>query len=182
MSTTDDMVTAALQLTEAVRATAADPRDAIRLLTTFIATPLPVLLLPSAAAAQAATAAMFRRAALASIALACADYQPASSTEAFATIDSISALFDAEITAAADAGQVAGYAALRDLRYAVINDLNTRSAGLPEVVTVTNRGSLPSLAMAYRLYGDTTREPGMVARAGVVHPGFMPTTFEALST
>jgi prophage DNA circulation protein len=35
--------------------------------------------------------------------------------------------------------------------------------------------------MAYRLYGDTTREPGMVSRADPIHPGFMPPSFEALS-
>ena len=181
MSTTDDIATNALALTEAMRSTTSDPRDAIRILTALIATPLPLQVQPSAAAAQALTAALFRRAALASIALACADYQPVSTTEAFAIVNSISALFDTEIVAAADGGQGSAYAALRDMRYAVINDLTTRSAGLPDIVTVANPGLLPSLVMAYRLYGDATREPGLTARATVVHPGFMPASFEALS-
>lgn len=172
-STTDGLAQAAVDFTEALRATTSDPVDAIRLITSFLA----------ALPAPEATAALFRRAALASIAMACADYEPASSTEAAATLDRVATLFDNEITAAADAGEFASYTALRTLRAAVVADLTARSAPLPELVTVALPAPMPSLALAYRLYGDAAREPGMVDRAGgVVHPGFMPRRFEALAT
>ena len=180
-TTTDTMAAEAQALTEAMRSACADPADAIRTLGALLTTALPVQSLPSAIAAQAITAALFRRAALASMALAVADWQPASSTEADAMITQVGGLLDTEMLAAADAGNTASYVALRQLRQAVVADLRARSASLPELVTVTLPGNLPSLALAYRLYGDTNREPGTVARAGVSHPGFMPASFEALS-
>jgi prophage DNA circulation protein len=179
---TDEFAADVQALTEAMRATCADPANAISILAAMVATPLPTLIVPSQIAAQQLTAATFRRAALASMALACADYQPASSTEAQLMIARVGTLFDTDIVAAADAGQLASYNALRDMRQAVIADLRARSAALPALVTISLPGNLPSLTMAYRLYGDATREPGMVARADPVHPGFMPSSFEALSS
>ena len=177
MTAAADLAGAVQALTEAMRATAADPVDAIRILAAFVARPAPAGTTPT----ERAVAAAFRRAALASMALACSAYQPASSTDARAVRAQVAALLDVEMTAAADAGQADSYAALHALRGAVVADLSARSASLPDLVTVTLPGALPSLALAYRLYGDTRREPGMVARAGVVHPGFMPPAFEALS-
>ncbi len=182
MSAISDQIAAQAQaMTEAMRTSCADPTDAIRILAGLLATPLPLLLQPDAAAAQAALAAVFRRAALGSIALACADYQPASSTEAAAMIARVGNLLEAEIIAAADAGQTASYVALKRLRQGVVADLRARSANLPSLVTVSLPGNLPSLAAAYRLYGDAMREPGLVARAACIHPGFMPPSYEALS-
>ena len=181
-SASDTLAAAAQALTEAMRQTAADPADAIRILGAFIASPLPPVADPIARIAQAATAALFRRAALASVALACADYQPASSTEADATVARVAGWLSAEATTAADAGDDAAYAALRALQTAVVADLRARSASLPELATVALPGALPSLVLAFRLYGDTFREPEMVARAAVRHPGFMPGLFEALSS
>jgi prophage DNA circulation protein len=91
------------------------------------------------------------------------------------------ALMDADILLAADAGEQDAYDALRALRAAVSQDLTTRGVTLPALVTVTTPQPEPSLALAWRLYQDTRREPGMVARADVIHPLFMPTEFEALS-
>ncbi len=180
MSASDDFAAAAQALTEAMRATTSDPLDAIRMLTAFVNSPLPPVT-SAALQAQAAVAAVFRRSAMASIALACADYQPASSTEANAMIRQIADLLDAETLVAADTGQDATYQALRDIRAAVVADLSARSASLPELITARVPGNLPSLVLAYRLYGDATREPGLVARANVSHPGFMPASFEALA-
>ena len=170
-------------MTEAMRTSCADPVDAVNILASMVAAPLPSLAQPSQQLAQQQTASLFRRAALASMALACADYQPNSSTEANAMINLVGGLLDTEQVAAADAGELDSYNALRSLRQAVIADLRARSAALPELITINLPGNLPSLAMAYRLYGDATREPGMVARVGlaVVHPGFMPPLFEALA-
>ena len=183
MTTQSDALAAAVQsLTEAMRATTSDPVDAIRILTALIAAPLTPQPTLAATAAQSATADLFRRAAVASIAMACADYQPPSSTDANAMIVRVGTLLDAEVTLAADRGELASYTALRDLRYAVIADLRARSANLPELTNIKIPGNLPSLVIAYLLYADTTREPGMVSRANVIHPGFMPPAFEALSS
>jgi prophage DNA circulation protein len=178
---TDALAAAALNLTEAIRASTSNPLDAIRLLISLMNAPLPNYTDPFATTAGLLTAALFRRCCLTSMAMASADYQPASSTEANALIAQLGGLFDTEILAAADAEEDATYGALRDLRAAVIADLRARSASLPELITVALPGNLPSLAAAYRLYQDSTREPGMVNRANVIHPGFMPPSFEALS-
>jgi prophage DNA circulation protein len=183
---TDALAAAATAFAEAVRATATDPADAVRLLGQ-----LAVLAPPASSysdgigqamtAAQTATAALMRRAALVSVGRACADYQPTSSNDATALLATATTMLDAEILTAADAGDDAGYQALRALRAAVVLDLTTRAASLPSLRTVTLPAPKPSLAVAYRLYRDTTREPDVTARAQAVHPGFLPTIFEALS-
>ena len=181
MSTASTNLAAAIQsLTEAMRQAMASPADAIRILLGMLATP-PSLLPPGSSVMQDSITAVFRRSALASIAVAASQYQPTSLTDAQAKVAQLSAAFDTEATLAADALQQADYEALRQMRTYVINDLLTRSASLPELITVTLPGAQPSLVLAYRLYQDTTREPDLVARANPVHPGFMPPAFEALA-
>jgi len=131
--------------------------------------------------ATAAFAALARRAALVSLALACAAWQPTTYDDAINTRNAVCALFDAEIVATADAGLDATYQSLRDLRAKVALDLATRATALPQIITVTLRTPEPSLVVAYRLYGDATREADMVQRANPRHPGFMPLSFAALS-
>ena len=174
---TDDFAQAAQDLAEAMRGTTTDPADAIRILTGLARAPVEANDSLSQAAAD-----VIRRAALNSMAQACADYQPVSSADARAVTEHVAGLLDAEMLAAADAGQLASYTALSKLREAVVADLSARSAALPDLVTVTIPGAMPSLALAYRLYGDAGREPEMTARSGAVHPGFMPPSFEALSS
>lgn len=178
---TDALAAACLALTEGIRATATDPADAIRILIAFVSAPIQKQIQPDEAETQIMTINLMRRSGLASAAMACADWTPATTVDAAAMIQLVGGLLDTEIIAAADAGEMDSYMALRDLRYAVIADLEARSAALPDLVTVRIPGNLPSLVMAYRLYGQTTREPGMVARANVTHPGYMPGAFEALS-
>ena len=170
-------------MTEALRGACVDPADAIRVLALFVAAPGVVdSAQPTVRAAQLATAALMRRAGLVSLALACADYSPASSTEALAVRDRVLALFDADILNAADMGDDAVFDALRSLRGAVATDLTDRAAQLPAVITVETAQPEPSLVLAYRLYDAVRREPGMVARAAVIHPLFVPPVFEALSS
>ena len=170
-------------LMNALRATTLDPVDAVTLLVRIITTPAaPPLADPGAQAAQVATAALVRRTALCSLAVVCAVYYPASSTEALALRAQVTALFDAEITAAADVGDRDVYASFRALRTAVSQDLTIRGANLPALVTVTTSQPEPSLVLAWRLYQNTRREPGLVARADVVHPLFVQNSFEALSS
>ena len=184
---TDAMAAGALAFMEAFRAIAADPADQVRLLTRLVgyAAPIPAradALGLQVVATQTATDALFRRAALVSLALACAQYQPSSSNDAAALLQSVTTLFDNEITVAADASEDVTYVALRWLRTEVANDLITRGAGLPALVQITLSYPEPSLVVAYRLYQDCTREPGLVQRADCSHPGFMPLQFEALNS
>lgn len=174
-------------LTEAVRAAAQSPRDQVRLLSQ-LAVYQPVVTSSTApigaaiAEAQTATAAILRRTALASLALACADYQPYSSQDALTLRDNVVALFDAEIIVAADAGDTNSYEGLRELRTAVVTDLTDRAAQLPAQRTVTTPEPEPSLALAYRLYADASRSDDLIARVDPIHPAFMPVEFTALSS
>ena len=173
----DALVAGVLAVAEALRAACNDPADAIRLLSQ-LAAPVPA---PAATPAQAATAALCRQAALVSLARACAACQLSSADQALAVRAGVAALFDAEIEAVADAGQGALYLQLRALRTAVITDLNARGALLPQLRTVTSAVPMPSLAVAYALYGDATRADDLAARSGAAHPGFLPLSFQALS-
>jgi len=133
------------------------------------------------ATAQTATAALCRQAALCGIAQACAEWQPASATQAQAMQRRVAALFDAEGLIAADAGDDATWQAMRDLCTQVTQDLLDRAARLPDVITISRNASLPSLVLGQQLYGDAMRSDDLTARANPVHPAFMPTSFEALS-
>ncbi len=174
-------------LTEALRTACNDPADAVRLLS-LLASYAPNVS-PSAAPIGAGIAALssamgelFRRAALTSLARACADYQPSSFDDARAVCAAVALVFDAEVLVAADALEDASYQALRALRTAVLNDLTTRGADLARLTTITTPMPQPSLVLAYRLYRDATRSDDLIARADPVHPAFMPTSFEALSS
>lgn len=133
------------------------------------------------ALAQSATASLVRRAALAALARAEAGYQPTSFDDAAAVRQSITALLDTEIISAADAGDNGSFIALRALRAATVLDLTTRGSLLPRLVTITRTVSLPSLRLAYELYGDASRSDDLIARVDPPHPGFMPLQFRALS-
>lgn len=83
----------------------------------------------------------------------------------------------------ADAAGVAGldetWAALSDLRAAVVAELATRAARLPELRRITLAATLPASLLAYRLDGDALgdvwgRGLDLVARNDVRHPGFVP--------
>lgn len=66
------------------------------------------------------------------------------------------------------------YHALQDLRAAMANDLRTRGARLPELVTHTLRTTLPALVVAYNVYGDASRDADLISRNNIRHPGFVP--------
>lgn len=69
------------------------------------------------------------------------------------------------------------FAALQDLRAAVAQDIDTRAANLAVITSITLADTLPALALANRLYGPANAEAAaadIVARNGVLHPGFLP--------
>jgi prophage DNA circulation protein len=182
-----DQVSAAGQaLSSALLAAANDPADAIRLLLP-LAGWLPAKLPGSGAlsakanATQDALAGNLRVAACAALAEASAAYRPISYQDAQSVRTLVCGALDAEATRSADAGLDATYAALRTLRAAVALDLAIRGANLPSLVEVTTRVPMPSLAEAWSLYQDTTREPGLVAASDPPRPLAMPTVFPALN-
>lgn len=79
---------------------------------------------------------------------------------------------------AADAA--AAVAAVVTARDAVNAWLSRTIADLAPVRTIIWAAELPAAVAAWRLYADPTRASELVARNRVKHPGFMPTTFEAL--
>jgi prophage DNA circulation protein len=185
-SQTDTFAAAGVQLAAALAAAATDPGDAIRLLlplTGWIPAPLPGTgpLSVAANASQDAIASNLRCAACAALGNATAAYQPISYQDAQAVRVAVCGALDAEATRAADAGLDATYQALRTLRAAVALDLGVRGANLAWLVEIDTAASMPSLAEAFTLYADTTREPGMVASADTQNPLFMPLSFPALN-
>ncbi|MBF0892206.1 DNA circularization N-terminal domain-containing protein [Gluconobacter sp. LMG 1744] len=174
-------------LTEALREAIADPGVQISLLWPLASCSVDVIsssapIGAALATAQTETAALCRRAALASIAQACSDWSPASSEDAEAMCSRVVALFEAEELIAADAQDDASWAALKALRVQVSQDLMKRAAKLPDIVTIQRNAPLPALTLAQQLYADGTRSDDLVNRADPVHPAFMPTEFEALSS
>jgi hypothetical protein len=177
---------ASQQLAAAVLASAADPADAIRLLLPLAGWVPPNL--PGTGALQSVSqdvqdlaAGNLRCAACSALARATVLYQPLSYQDVFSLRQMVCAAIDAEAQRQADAGRDASYQALRNLYAAVARDLAVRGAQLPLLVEVTTPVSMPSLAEAWTLYQDTTREPQLVASADPPHPLFMPLSFDALA-
>jgi len=65
------------------------------------------------------------------------------------------------------------FVALSDLRTAVVNDINTRAVDLSKLVNYTPQSTVPAAVLAYRLYGDATRDEEIVTRNNIAHPGFL---------
>lgn len=130
---------------------------------------------------QLASGDLFRRAAVSAAAQASANYQPASTDDAVAVRTQVLAVIDLEITRAGDNGEDGVYTALRTLRASVVSDMNVKGAALPTLVTVETGSPVPSLALAQRLYRDSTRSDELVRRAEPKHPAFMPVEFKALN-
>ncbi|TCK36730.1 prophage DNA circulation protein [Paraburkholderia sp. BL8N3] len=171
---------------EAVAATANDPADAVRIISELAQfNPGPVLTPgPFGAAMQGmedATSALFRRYALAQLAVTLTSYQPSSQDDADAVMTAAASLFDAEISIAGDAGDDESYQALRQTRQAVVADMAARGADLSVIANFSFQASLPSLALANRIYRDAAREPGLVQQIDPRHPAFCPTAFKALA-
>ena len=186
-SDTTALAAAAQVLATSLAATAADPTDAIRLLTdlasfsptgSFTSSPIGTAM----SSMQSSCASLFRRTALASVAQACADYQPSSYNDATTLLENVTTLFDAEIETAGDAEDDASFTALRALRGAVVGDLQARGASLAPLVTMSFAGSLPALVLAHRIYGDAGRSDQLIQQTQPVNPLFMPQTFQALAS
>lgn len=94
---------------------------------------------------------------------------PPSFDEAIALRDELAG----QLETLAESAEDAVYAALTDLRIAVINDLNARAADLSRTVQHPVTATLPALVIAYRLYGTIDQADSIVARNRISHPGFV---------
>ncbi|HEF4732746.1 DNA circulation family protein [Burkholderia multivorans] len=171
----------------ALRATAADPADGIRMLMNLASyMPSPVFGTSTISQAmqtmQSSTAALLRRSAQAGLARAVASWQPTSFDDAQTMMKTVTQQFDAEIEIAADAGDDSSYAALRQVRNAIVEDLQARGGGLATLSTFEFNGNLPALVIAHRIYGDASRADQLVQQVQPVNPLFMPASFDALSS
>ncbi|MCP1242911.1 hypothetical protein GOB86_09405 [Acetobacter lambici] len=183
----DALSTAALNVAELVRTSLADPGAqlaALLSLATFdveaSATLAPIG--AAIATARSATAEMCQQMALASIALACADWNTTSSDQAEALRKLVATQMDAAATKAADEGYTDVWRALRDLRSCLTTFLAQQASQLPDQITVTRNGPVPALVLAQQLYADGSRSDDLIGRANPIHPAFMPTNFQALSS
>lgn len=181
-SATQPFTDACQALVDSIVTVSSTPGDALRGLAALAA------FKPANAAAgdelvvQGACADIFRRVSLSSMAVASSNYQPQSSDDAAAVRTQVLQVMDAEITIAGDQFEDDVYTSLRALRAQVVQDLNSRGAQLPTLVTVNVAFSQPALVLAQRLYRDSSRADELVARANPVHPAFMPRSFEALNS
>lgn len=178
--------TAATDLVSAAAAVATDPSDAVRTIGSMASYSPSSLTTPGQIGAamgtmQVALAALLRRTALVQFATALTSYQPSSQQDAATMLASAVALFGSEITIAGDAGDDATYQALIALQQAVISDMTARGDNLAPIATFQFNAPLPALALANRIYRDSSRAGQLVQQAAPVHPAFMPTTFQALS-
>lgn len=96
--------------------------------------------------------------------------------DALAARDQIAALLDAQVALAGDTA----YPALVDLRAQVMQAV-PGSSTFSRVVTVTPKVPLPSIVLAYQLYGSTDLEGDIVDRNDIPHPGFCAGDLKVLS-
>jgi hypothetical protein len=87
---------------------------------------------------------------------------------------------DAEETAA-DSMDSAAFQALVELHAAITNHLVSTALPLPRMLKYQFYEPLPSLVLAYRLYGDAGRADEVRKENKIVHPAFCPPLGEALS-
>lgn len=186
MSTSNDFAIAAQALAAAVNSSAVDPADAIRMLsslTTFMPSdPTGSAAIGAAMATmQRASGDLFRRAAVVAMARASSSYQPVSADDAAEVRTTVCDALDREIGIAGDQGEDATFNALRKLRVAVVMDLNSRGAGLPDTTSVLLPAPIPAPVLAQKLYRDVSRSDELISVSGCVHPAFLPAAFTALS-
>ncbi len=96
--------------------------------------------------------------------------------EATAARDQVAAILEEQAGVAGDTA----YPALVDLRSQVLRAVPGGSA-FARVTSVTRNVSIPSLLLAYQLYGSVDLELDVIARNGIRHPGFVVGDLKVLS-
>lgn len=91
--------------------------------------------------------------------------------DAAALQDSVDASFET-VLSSTDDPEV--YQLAQDTQSAALTYLRETSADLAVVLTTTPARTVPSLVLAFEVYGTHTRADDIVARNGIRHPGFIP--------
>jgi prophage DNA circulation protein len=89
--------------------------------------------------------------------------------EAVAARNAVTELLDEQAELVADDS----YPALAQLRADVVQAVPGADADLPRLLTFTPTETIPSLVLAYQIYGDLTLEGDLIARNRIAHPGFI---------
>ncbi|EKN3486025.1 MULTISPECIES: DNA circularization protein [unclassified Yersinia (in: enterobacteria)] len=74
---------------------------------------------------------------------------------------------------AVESGQRELWRSLRDLRFAVVNDVRIRSVQLPELRRVSPTHSVPMMLLAWRETGDAEQRDALVIRNRLRYPAFI---------
>lgn len=185
--TPTDLAEQVLGLAAGLRGSAARPFDALASLASFFgyrsarpAAPATTPARRAQAENRAAIEALMRRAAAIEAARTAAsiDFAPSATdrelpitlAQAVAWRERIAdALEDTAVSA-----RIEAFGALMDLRAAVVRDITVRGADLPRLASITLPATLPGLVVAYRAFGDATRDAEIVLRNNIRHPGFVP--------
>lgn len=96
--------------------------------------------------------------------------------EATAVRDRVAVQLEEQAAGAADTA----YPALVTLRSDVLRAV-PGGAVLASIITVTRRTAIPSLLVAYQLYGSVDQEADVIARNDIAHPGFVSGDLQVLS-
>lgn len=123
---------------------------------------------------QTALVTLVRRAAVIEAAGLSAAREFDSYQAAVAARDDLADRLDAEILTAGDAGEDNAFAALSDLRAAMVADLSERSRRLARVRALMLAESRPALVIAYELYEDAARDAEIARRNRLAHEGLVP--------
>lgn len=99
-----------------------------------------------------------------------------STEDATAARDEVASMLEEQAELAGDTA----YPALVDLRSQVLRAV-PGATSLASIVTITRRVPVPSLLLAYQLYGSVDLELDIVARNHVRHPGFIAGDLKVLS-
>lgn len=182
-STTDlanpvDLQPSATALVDSLVASCADPADAIRLLLQLLGETIGANITQTSYAISQ----LVQRAAAGALCEVSASYQPASANDAALRIAQIGDALDNLALSASAMGDAGSAAALGQCRGAVAQDLRERGATLAQVRTFDRATSLPALALAQSIYGDSSRADQLVAQARPESPLFLPVSFQALAS
>ncbi|HGM5819271.1 TPA: DNA circularization protein [Serratia marcescens] len=95
------------------------------------------------------------------------------SQEAQSTGDELAELLGEQAIDAVESGQRNLWRSLRDLRFAVVNDVRIRSVQLPELRRVSTRQTTPVMLLAWRETGDAEQRDVLVTRNRLRYPSFI---------
>ncbi|TCW06950.1 prophage DNA circulation protein [Raoultella sp. BIGb0138] len=95
------------------------------------------------------------------------------SQDAQTTGDQLAEQLGEMATDAVESGQRDLWRSLRELRFAVVNDVRIRSVQLPELRRVTPARTVPVMLLAYRETGDAENRDKLVTRNRLRYPSFI---------